>query len=113
MGRHRRGWLSGLVTAVKRYYGFPDQRFPASGHRWLRMATAEEAVPSRFSASLRRSSDDWLADPPTVEFPVVRPRRTGAKEALTARIDRYWNETPLFMAVVETLGMNELIGAVA
>ena len=91
-GRHGRGWLSGLVTAVKRYYGFPTGA-PAS-------------LP-------RCSSDDWYADPPTVELPVVRPRRTAVKEALSVRRERYWQETPLFMAVMEALGMNDLLGAVA
>lgn len=95
-GRHRRGWLSGLVTAVKRYYGFPTG----------------VTVPQRIALP-RCSSDDWYADPPTVELPVVRPQRTGAKEALSVRRERYWNETPLFMAVMEALGMNDLLGAVA
>lgn len=99
-GRHRRGWLSNLATAVKRYYGFPTG----------------VTVPQRIALP-RCSSDDWYADPPTVELPVVRvvdrPRRTAVKEALSARRERYWQETPLFMAVMETLGMNELLGVAA
>lgn len=91
-GRHRRGRLSGLLTAVKRYYGFPT------------------GVP----ASLPRcSSDDWLADPPTVELPVVRPRRTAVKEAMSARRERYWQESPLFMLVSEALGTDKLLGVAA
>jgi hypothetical protein len=89
-GRHRRGWLSGLVTAVMRYYGFPT------------------GVP----VSLPRcSSDDWFADPPTVELPVVR--RTGAREAVADRRARYWQESPIFMLVSEALGTDNLLGVAA
>lgn len=106
-GRHRRGWLSGLVTAVKRYYGFGVPQRVAYTLDVVR-GEAVVALPVR-----RCPSDDWYADPPTVELPVVRPQRMGAKEALSVRRERYWNETPLFMAVMESLGINDFLGVAA
>ncbi|KLO25871.1 hypothetical protein ABW16_21375 [Mycolicibacter heraklionensis] len=109
-GRHRRGWLSNLVTAVKRYYGFGVP------------------VPPRVSVLPRCASDDWHADPPTVELPVVpspnwsviadgkrvrlsewvdQPQRTAAQDAIRGH---YELGSPIFAELAKPLGFDPVRG---
>jgi hypothetical protein len=43
----------------------------------------------------------------------VKPQRVVAKEALSVKRERYWQETPLFMALSEALGTDKLLGVAA
>lgn len=95
-GRHSRGWWAGLVTAVKRYYGFPTgvpQRIAAStevGH-----SRPAECLPCSRQAPVRRR----LRPPPPPPGPVRRAR--------------YLAESPMYIAVSAALGMDQLLGVAA
>lgn len=93
MGRHRRGWLSNLVTAVKRYYGFGV------------------TVPHSVSVLPRCASDDWHADPPTVELPVLPlvsgVPHTSPSEYLRGRSEV---ESPIFAELARPLGYDPVRG---
>ena len=96
-GRHSRGWLSGLVTAVKRYYGFGPTGVPQqvaasteAGH-----GRPAECIPCSRNAPVRRR----LRPPPPPPGPVRRAR--------------YLDESPLYIAVSAALGMDQLLGVAA
>jgi len=85
MGRHSRGWLSGLVAAVKRYYGFPTG----------------QVVPQRL-----------FPDP--ISWPNVKAadglRR---REAHEAWMRRRAAETPWFAQLAREMGLGIALGVAA
>lgn len=85
MSTDRRGWLSGLVTAVKRYYGFPT----------------EQVVPQRL-----------LSDP--MSWPNVKAadglRRRDVHEAWMRRRAA---ETPWFAQLAREMGLGIALGVAA
>lgn len=113
-GRHRRGWLSGLVTAVKRYYGFPTA--PS------RIAATLEVVQGEAVVALPVVYRDGPAAPGQKVTRILvgdkrpdsnRPRVRQQLPPGPVRRARYLAESPLYIAVSAALGMDQLLGVAA
>lgn len=107
-GRHRRGRLSGLLTAVKRYYGFGSSapRFYAT----IEAVQGNAVITTPVVVGVRCPSDDWMSDPPTVELPVVEPESTHHTSPSESLRGTFEVDSPIFMALAKPLGFDPVRG---